>query len=82
MPENRGPVTLLRVRNNRDVLIDFILEPLGESHPMPPGTLFELVADREFSEYPDVRIEHDRLVVYCDPRVGLYRDGKPVGGPV
>lgn len=79
MPEHpRGPGTLLRIRNSRDVLIDFIFEPVGTIHPMPPGAVFELVAVEPVSDYPDVRVGHDEMVVTCDPRVQLFHDGKRV----
>ena len=77
MPENpRGPGTLLRIQNSRDVLINFIFEPVGTIYPMPAGAVFELVAIDQVSEYPDVRVGHDEMVVYCDPRMHLFRDGK------
>ena len=80
MTENpRGPVTVLRIKNRREVLIDFFLEPLGEMHPMPPGAVFEFVSSRPVNEVPLVEATQDGLMVWCDPWVEVFHEGKRLG---
>lgn len=55
---------VMKVSNTTGAQIDFWIEPLGDSLPMPKGETFEIVATRDLGHDVEIEIAADAIRVY------------------
>jgi len=91
--ENAKPVTTtdpkvaassytILVRNTRAIPVTFVLEPWGETYPMPVGAGFEIRAVGPVGGTLEIHEADQQVVVYGWPgsTVSVLRDGVDVAG--
>lgn len=69
----------LRLRNDLGREIAFVLEPWGETFPMAPGEVFEVVPEGDL----DIDWAEARITVYASPgsAARLFCRDRELGGP-
>jgi hypothetical protein len=79
----RTSVTRLKLVNPRGLVFELLLEPWGETFPMPAGATFDIVAEGPADGELEITVEEACITVWgwTGSTVRLFHDGRELGKP-
>ena len=75
------PIQWLRITNERQGPMEFVLEPWGEFWPMPPGAVFEVqLAASDHADMPEAVISDKQVKLFVGRAIwaAVYHEGQEI----